>query len=476
MIQLKLKPNLVDMLQDVVDFDTNETFKGTEYIVATDELLQKLSEGTVLFPLISLGLNEEYGIMEICAQVIDSAADPIHETWIEALVVDGTEYKISHTASWSSSSHIKLSKRYHFFDLATQTIIVNDSVCIECGQHLTAPTEYKICNSCVDKLTKLESYSYKPTPKFQTVEGETTEEFYGIELEYGFKKRAQAAAFMQQHGDVLYLKQDSSISGGEFRAEVVSHPHSFAKLMSPDSYINTLDSLKVEHKPSNGCHIHISRKAFKDRKHFTIFYFLLHNSRELLEFVGGRTLNNYCEFSPTGEVHTKENITDSGQARGKALNETNQSTVEVRIFKSSSTTAEVRRFIQFVDSLVQFSKTDKLTVSLKSYFSFVKTNKAKYPELASHLNSFDPSAHKGFKFRDPIITEYTANKISLTALFTVTEIILKNGTKYSVHPSNDMYINKNKQELSCAAVREGDSSYNTVRIKIKDIETLRTKR
>ena len=49
MIQLKLKSNLVDTLQDVVDFDTNETFKGTEYIVATDELLQKISEGTVLF-------------------------------------------------------------------------------------------------------------------------------------------------------------------------------------------------------------------------------------------------------------------------------------------------------------------------------------------------------------------------------------------------------------------------------------------
>lgn len=53
---------------------------------------------------------------------------------------------------------------------------------------------------------------------------------------------------------------------------------------------------------------------------------------------------------------------------------------------------------------------------------------------------------------------------------------MKNGTKYSVHPSNDMYINKPKQELACAVVREGESSYNTARIKIKDIETLRTKR
>ena len=155
---------------------------------------------------------------------------------------------------------------------------------------------------------------------------------------------------MQQHGDVLYLKQDSSISGGEFRAEVVSHPHSFAKLMAPDSYINTLDSLKVEHKPSNGCHIHISRKAFKDRKHFTIFYFLLHNSRELLEFVGGRTLNNYCEFSPTGEVHTKENITDSGQARGKALNESSNFCSSATRFENSNLYCALVSFIKCFSS------------------------------------------------------------------------------------------------------------------------------
>ena len=472
MIKIKIKQNLASILEDVYDFDTETTYKGTEYVVVSDELLHQLEAGNCLFPLHSMGLSDEFGIMEIFAQIDSTLLDPIHESWIEAIEVDGELYTLNHTEPWSSSTHLRLTKAHHFFDIATQTVTFNDNCCIECGSSLSTPTPDSLCNSCVDKLTRLENYSFKPTPVFQSIPDETTEEFYGIELEYGFRKKRQAAAFVQKHRSTLYLKSDSSIGGGEFRAEVVTHPHSFKKLMSSDSFLADIDALKVEHSNSNGCHVHISRAAFKTRKHYTLFYFLLHSSQQLLEYIGGRPLNSYCEFRPVGEVHTKENARDTSQTRGRVVNETNQTTVEVRIFNSTNKASEVKRYVQFLDSLIQYSKTDKNTVSLKKYFDFVKVNKTTYPELQEHLAAFSAIDAKGFRFRDPIITEYLIEKINLSSLCLVSEIILKNGNKYLVHPNGNININRQNQTLE-VATKTNDGDYTTSRIKLKEIEKLK---
>ena len=79
---------------------------------------------------------------------------------------------------------------------------------------------------------------------------------------------------------------------------------------------------------------------------------------------------------------------------------------------------------------------------------------------------------KGFRFRDPIITEYLIERINLSSLCLVSEIILKNGNKYLVHPNGNISINRQNQTLE-VATRTTDGDYTSSRIKLKEIEKLK---
>ena len=111
-------------------------------------------------------------------------------------------------------------------------------------------------------------------------------------------------------------------------------------------------------------------------------------------------------------------------------------------------------------------------MSLKKYFDFVKANKTTYPELQEHLAAFSAIDAKGFRFRDPIITEYLIERISLGNLCSVSEITLKNGNKYLVHPSGSISINRQNQTLE-VATRTTNGDYTSSRIKLKEIEKLK---
>ena len=111
-------------------------------------------------------------------------------------------------------------------------------------------------------------------------------------------------------------------------------------------------------------------------------------------------------------------------------------------------------------------------MSLKKYFDFVKVNKTTYPELQEHLAAFSAIDAKGFRFRDPIITEYLVERINLSSLCLVSEIILKNGNKYLVHPNGSININRQNQTLE-VATRTTDGDYTSSRIKLKEIEKLK---
>ena len=111
-------------------------------------------------------------------------------------------------------------------------------------------------------------------------------------------------------------------------------------------------------------------------------------------------------------------------------------------------------------------------MSLKKYFDFVKANKTTYPELQEHLAAFSVINTKCFRFRDPIIAEYLIERISLGNLCSVSEVFLKNGNKYLVHPNANININRQNQTLEIAT-RTNDGDYTTSRIKLKDIEKLK---
>jgi hypothetical protein len=348
---------------------------------------------------------------------------PIHFSWIDSFITtDGTALKL-HTSKYSNTTQVIAFKGSPLaYEIDTDSFI-EIPTCINCGAQLT-PSDDHYCESCVHELTATKSYSYKPTPSFI---GESTY-FYGIELEYGFNKRSELAKFMHSHKGLVYLKEDSSIRGGEFRAELVSHPFSFDALMSPDSFIHQVDKLSVTPHENNGCHVHISRTAFNDNKHYSLFYFLLYSSQKLLETVGGRELNSYCQYLPTGHVSSKSNTPLNSGTRASVINENNRDTIEVRIFNSTNSTEELKRYIQFLDSLINYTASVSKQATLSGWAKFIAKNSSKYSVIHTFLADYTTLLTGKVIYKDPILKTMPISKLPLTALNKITKIFTENDT------------------------------------------------
>ena len=135
-----------------------------------------------------------------------------------------------------------------------------------------------ICQSCVDNAVERKSYSYKPEYKFigkQLAADRATPTWYGMEVEISTNKD-KLAKFALKNRKGVYLKSDSSINGSDYAVEIVTMPHSFSELMLRNGILDNIGDLPTNDSDNNGTHIHISRTAFVDDKHYSLFYFLIH--------------------------------------------------------------------------------------------------------------------------------------------------------------------------------------------------------
>lgn len=249
--------------------------------------------------------------------------------------------------------------------------------CPVCGESLTkGNTHHGVCKTCFMKEHfNILSYSHKPTPNFKTIDGETTTKFYGLEIELSVNNKDKFAEFHYNHPEV-YFKSDSSIPAGKHgAAEVVSHPLSFNALMDKGSFIHNMPKATN----GSGCHIHISREAFKDDTHFALWYFLTLKSNRLLDTVARRPENGYCQRRLYEDVTTKKNTKKSGQDR-VAINERNDNTVELRIFNWSVDPKVLRSYVQFIDSMIEYTRSKKRTVTVTYWKKFV-ASKPEYADL-----------------------------------------------------------------------------------------------
>lgn len=464
MLQVRLHPHdyIQSILEDVTDYESNTTYKGNDCIVFENDLTTN-PDG--IYPIQAIKKNQDTYTTEITyISPSDNSIVYIHEKWIKSIIVDGEEYEVNYVKPWFELPNIKTNKEFTFFDLATSTIFFNDSVCVSCGTTLDHPTEDKLCDKCVDSITKLNQYSYKPEPTFI---GGKSNKYYGLELEYGFTSKREAAKIMTRHQASLYLKSDSSVRGGDFNAELVSHPHTFAELMKPDSFIHTVAHAKVNPSEANGCHIHISRTAFDNNKHYSMFYFLLHASRDLLEFVGGRQLNNYCKFAASGRIYTKANAQESHD-RSRAVNETNLHTVEVRIFNSTNDSAHIRRYVQFVDAAIEYTRSAKKVISVKNYFAFIKTNRDTYPDLMDHVANYKAALPSPIAFREPIIKEIEIGKLSIDNLRDIISFSVNTDT-YDIDTSNSNITFTGDGQINFYARRNNNSSRDSYTLPLSTI-------
>tara|TARA_R110002020_G_C16302275_1_gene773202 strand:- start:1952 stop:3400 length:1449 start_codon:yes stop_codon:yes gene_type:complete len=241
----------------------------------------------------------------------------------------------------------------------------------------------------------IKNYGYKPEQLFLKCQNETTNLFYGLEIETlirkGFERQEIAEKTLNLFSvNHVVLKEDASISGSGF--EIVSNTATFEyhKTKLWDNFFGSdiRDNLRSFHDKSTGLHIHASRNFYNKSDIGKIVVFLnIPYNKKFITHLSGREYNSYCQNNPD------KKITDYNKDHNRtdALNLTNRNTIEFRIFKGNLAENSVFRYLEFVDCLSHFVKEITLQTNNLKFWHFVKYvyekpgNKKRYNNLYTWL-------------------------------------------------------------------------------------------
>ena len=231
----------------------------------------------------------------------------------------------------------------------------------------------------------IHSYGYKPSPRFF---GDTLYHL-GLELEVEAKDGDYnwgAEYVYNQVHDRAYLKYDGSLSNG---FEIVSHPHSLEEFQKEFPW-HMLDELKTNgfrswNTSSCGIHVHVSRAAFKDDAHQIKFTKLIYDNQRQVERLAGRK-SSYAKFNDKGKVVRKVKFGNQSDGRYSAVNNENENTLEVRVFRGSLRKERVLSALEFTHAAVEYTKTLKMVakdkpLSWARFIAYVVLNHETYPNL-----------------------------------------------------------------------------------------------
>lgn len=223
------------------------------------------------------------------------------------------------------------------------------------------------CNGGSDEY--LHNYSYKPDALFHDSRTQWHRSplpftrYFGVELETTPSRgnnRDEAQEFIGENisDDILYMKEDSSISSG---FEIVTHPMTlqWARNNFPWEMLRTISNMGMRAWNDSNCglHIHISRTAFRTHSHLAKFLlFVYRNESEMVKFTGRRS--HYADYSISERNNFVNNAKGSRYGeRHSAVNCRNDATIELRVFRPSLQPATVQAYIEFCDALVVYAST-----------------------------------------------------------------------------------------------------------------------
>lgn len=231
-------------------------------------------------------------------------------------------------------------------------------------------------------------------------EKEPTAVLYGVELEANGEYTPKEIITAQKELFFL-LKQDSSISG-RFRQnyEMVTVPCSLrAHKRLWAEFFDKVDYTKFDtsRDTSNGMHIHIGAQVFEKtpghRNRFTWFFINPAHSQFILEMSERKNMTDLSRYSRIADVAQEpDRYYNTAQVaesinRGRGAIHYKGPTVEVRIFKGIVSYATIVKNLEFVDSVLEYTRTVSLAkLSLSDYLTWLrKTPKNQYEMLKTYL-------------------------------------------------------------------------------------------
>jgi hypothetical protein len=194
--------------------------------------------------------------------------------------------------------------------------------------------------------------------KIQNFVGNPTDSIYmGVELEtlYSTKLNVESLYSYNNEGKLALLKEDGSIEGLGF--EIVTAAMSLDVQL--DYWKGLIEQFSNDLTPHSSCgmHVHISRQPLSQLQIGKILVFLNDPANDwYINEIAGRTANDYCERKPK-----KIEDVNCPQSRYEALNLTNDSTIEFRLFASSNNYELIATRVQFCHALTKYCEHAELT-------------------------------------------------------------------------------------------------------------------
>jgi hypothetical protein len=240
--------------------------------------------------------------------------------------------------------------------------------------------------------------------------------YFGIELEMEIRSgnlRDSAQYVENKVGDIVYMKDDSSISrGGYMGFELVSHPLSFGYWTNNmDSLWKSLDYLRENQQArawdaeSCGIHIHASRAGFKSGAHTHRWLTLIYkNAPEMMKFAGRKS--DYAKFNDVWQYDeydrpyfsVKHKLNGHNTERYSAVNTQNEHTLELRFFRGTTKPSGVLSAIELAHASIEYTRDMTLAdvklgmLGWEWFYDYVEANNGFYPNLyermskVSHIN------------------------------------------------------------------------------------------
>jgi hypothetical protein len=259
-----------------------------------------------------------------------------------------------------------------------------DIECDECG-YCYYEDDGHTCEDDDPGAGYVHSYSYKPRPIFF---GQAPYHL-GLELEVEAKRASLRDGAEHMYGAIgerAYLKYDGSLSDG---FEIVTHPHSLDEIQSKFPWYALQEIQEMGFRSWNtsscGIHVHVSRNAFKDDAHQIKFTKLIYDNQRQVERLAGRK-SSYAKFNDKGRLVAKVKFGNQSDGRYSAVNNENENTLEVRVFRGSLRKERILSAIEFVHAAVEYTRNTKVVakdkpLSWARFIAFVVMNHQQYPNL-----------------------------------------------------------------------------------------------
>ena len=268
--------------------------------------------------------------------------------------------------------------------------------CDDCGDCFGEEDGHS-CDSRTRNYSEyVHSWSYKPDPRFWG-EGKY---YLGFELEVEDTNDNYAIGAELAHNTLNpvrnrkyrgYLKGDGSLTNG---FEIVTHPHTLEEYQKnfPWTMLTELKKLRFRSWNTSTCglHVHVSRTAFDNDDHQIRFIKLIYDNERQVQRIAGRS-SNYASFSDAGKIIPKVKYKNQSNGRYAAVNVEPDNTLEVRVFKGSLHIPRILSGLEFVHSVVEYTRELKIIPKDKpfswvKYVSYISSNTDKYPSLFETIN------------------------------------------------------------------------------------------